>query len=100
MSQTGRCALPLYLHNRQVIGNDNGNQADNLSSLLYRSHGEYQYLDAISRIMSEGVVRQDRTGTGTKSVFGMQFRYNLRDGECSLRDPTNRLWLIHANSSA
>lgn len=40
---------------------------------------ERQYLDLVARIMKEGVTRDDRTGTGTKSLFGVSMKFSLRN---------------------
>ena len=39
-----------------------------------------QYIELINKIMNEGVDRPDRTGTGTRGIFGHQMRFNLEDG--------------------
>ena len=39
-----------------------------------------QYLDALRHILGNGADKKDRTGTGTKAVFGMQLRFNMKDG--------------------
>jgi thymidylate synthase len=43
------------------------------------STGEKQYLDLLAELLESGTPKSDRTGTGTRSVFGRQMRFSLKD---------------------
>ena len=44
------------------------------------AHPERQYLDLLADLLANGIERPDRTGTGTKGVFGRQIRFDLTQG--------------------
>lgn len=53
-------------------------------------HEEQQYLNLLRKILSEGVERPDRTGVGTKSIFGAQMRFDISEQFPLLT--TKRVW--------
>jgi thymidylate synthase len=55
-------------------------------------HPEWQYLDLMRRIWSEGSERRDRTGVGTRSVFGTMLRFDLADGQMPLLTTKRVYW--------
>ncbi|MGE3691333.1 MAG: thymidylate synthase [Novosphingobium sp.] len=65
--------------------------AQNLDSPGER-HWEWQYLDLMRRIWEEGDERVDRTGVGTRSVFGAELRFDLSDGAVPLLTTKRVFW--------
>jgi thymidylate synthase len=55
-------------------------------------HYEQQYLDLMRRIRDDGDERLDRTGVGTRSLFGEQLRFDLREGRVPLLTTKRVFW--------
>jgi len=66
--------------------------AANLSSAPRQPHWEWQYLDLMRQIWEQGDERVDRTGVGTRSVFGTQIRFDLSGGAMPLVTTKRVYW--------
>lgn len=59
---------------------------------MNRRHPEYQYLDLLSEVLERGDPRLDRTGVGTRSVFGAMVRFDLSDGTAPILTTKRVYW--------
>lgn len=79
---------------------ENGQGVDGKSGIHYtflqfhrkRNVEELQYLEMCRDIIEKGTVKGDRTGTGTRSKFGTQMRFSLRDGRLPLLTTKRVFW--------
>lgn len=55
-------------------------------------HPEYQYLDLLNRVLEKGDERLDRTGVGTKSLFGEILRFDLSGGQAPILTTKRVYW--------
>ena len=55
-------------------------------------HYEQQYLDLMRRIWTDGVIQHDRTGVGTRALFGAQMRFSLADDAIPLLTTKRVFW--------
>ncbi len=76
---------------------------------LESTAGERQYLELVREVMTMGVGKSDRTGTGTRSVFGRTMRFDLSNGALPLLTTKRMsfksilaelLWFISGNTSS
>jgi thymidylate synthase len=56
-------------------------QQASVSDTDKKNHEEMQYINVVKEVIEKGLVKSDRTGTGTRSIFGpANMRFNLRNG--------------------
>ena len=67
-------------------------RSDSLDNRPNGQHWEWQYLDLMRRIWEQGDERVDRTGIGTRSLFGAEMRFDLTDGKMPLLSTKRVFW--------
>jgi len=67
-------------------------RSDSSASHAGERHWEWQYLDLMRRIWEQGDERRDRTGVGTRSIFGAEIRFDLAGGAMPLLTTKRVFW--------
>ena len=67
-------------------------QTDSSPAPTRTAHWEWQYLDLMRRIWEQGDERSDRTGVGTRAVFGAEIRFDLSGGAMPLLTTKRVYW--------
>ncbi len=63
-----------------------------ISKGMILRHPEYQYLDLMERVLEAGDERVDRTGVGTRSIFGAMTRFDLSNGDAPILTTKRVYW--------
>lgn len=63
-----------------------------MAGSLSRQHPEQQYLDLLTQVLEHGDQRLDRTGVGTRSIFGAMVRFDLSDGSVPILTTKRVYW--------
>lgn len=63
-----------------------------ISERTNAAHEEWQYLDLVHKVITTGVTKKDRTGTGTRVLFGTSMRFDLRDDKFPLLTTKRTFW--------
>ena len=66
------------IFNKDVIQSPTKSLSDNIRNVIVNKE-EQQYLDIVKKVIETGIRKEDRTGTGTLSLFGVQMKFNLRN---------------------
>ena len=57
----------------------NTEKMETMNNPMQTSHPEYQYLDLLLELLTQGDKRMDRTGVGTQALFGREMRFDLTE---------------------
>jgi thymidylate synthase len=71
---------PPYISDDFQIGPDGAYEHNDVVNIKFMNKIDKQYQDLLQDILDNGITKQDRTGTGTTSVFGRQIRHKMSEG--------------------